>query len=305
MASSTEAMEDGRLAVKYELWDDMTDQYRRYAARIAAFQTLAEVVGALPFSEWVDRVPTFHRKQMLVAKIQDEVGHGHVMARVAEDLGLSREQVIEDFLDGKTKLLSIFHYGFDAWEEIGPAALLMNSAAIVQFQSLEQGTYLPYARALRKIEKEESFHYHHALDLTHEVLTTGTPEQRAIVQDAFEVWLPRMLAYFGPPDSDTVVDNTMYKLGLKVDSNDTLRQRWLAKIIPVFEQLGVEVPHDLVHLDEDRGEWVYATPDWAETNAMIQQGGPRAADWEAMLRDSFSRNAPYKQAALNADLVAV
>src|SRR5581483_2356697 len=118
--------------------------------------------------------------------------------------------------------------------------LMQNSAAIVQFQSLMGGTYLPYVRALKKIAVEEGFHYHHAMDLTHEVLTNGTPAQRALVQQAFETWLVRVLGYFGPPDLDTVEGNRMYQVGLKVDANETLRQRWLSKIIPVFQKLGVE-----------------------------------------------------------------
>ena len=289
---------DDRLAEKRELWSDMSDDYRRGAARIAAFQALAEIVGVLPFSEWVERAPDFKRKQMLIAKIQDEVGHGHVMFRVAEDLGLDREDIIQGFTDGDTKLLNIFHYGFDAWEQLGPAALLMNSAAIVQFQSLKNGTYLPYVNALRKIEKEESFHYHHALDLTHEVLNTGTAEQRALVQEAFETWLPRLLAYFGPPDSHEVHENRMYQLGLKVDSNDDLRQRWLDRIIPVFVDLGVEVDPDLVRHDGE--QWIYREPDWVEIKQMLRDGGPRAADWRDHISSSMKRNRRYRRASFAA-----
>lgn len=296
--AATAVAADDRLDEKYELWSEMSDDYRRGAARIAAFQALAEIVGVLPFSEWVDRVPDFKRKQMIIAKVQDEVGHGHVMFRVAEDLGLDREDIIQGFTDGDTKLLNIFHYGFETWEELGPAALLMNSAAIVQFQSLKNGTYLPYARALRKIEKEESFHYHHALDLTHEVLNTGTAEQQSLVQQAFETWLPRLLAYFGPPDSDVVHENRMYQLGLKVDSNDDLRQRWLDRIIPVFEDLGVEVDPDLVHHDGER--WVFPEPDWDEIKQMLRDGGPRAAEWRDHITSSMKRNRRYRLASLAA-----
>lgn len=292
--------EGGRLDRRYELWDTMPDGYREAAARIASFQALAEVVGVLPFAEWVDRVPDFMRRQMLVAKVQDEVGHGHVMARVAEDLGVTREQILEDYLSGESKLLNIFHYGFETWEEVGPGALLMNSAAIVQFQSLHGGTYLPYSRALRKIEKEESFHYHHALDLTHELITRGSPRQRALVQQAFDTWLPRLLAYFGPPDGDKVQDNAMYQFGLKVDSNDVLRQRWLTRIIPVFEDLGVHVDPSLVHFDEERGEWWYTEQDWTAIKRLIKHGGPRTQDWTGHIRRSVEDNRVYRDAALQA-----
>lgn len=289
---------DHRLETRYELWSDMSEEYRRGAAKIASFQALAEIVGVLPFAEWVDRVPDYQRKQMMIAKVQDEVGHGHVMFRVAEDLGTSRETIINEFLDGHTPVLNIFHYGFETWEEVGPGALLMNSAAIVQFQSLKHGTYLPYARALKKIEKEESFHYHHALDLIHEMMLEGTDEQRALVQQGFETWLPRLLAYFGPPDSGTVAENGMYRLGLKVDSNDDLRQRWLDKMIPVFKGLGVRVDGELVRYDNSRSRWVFPEPDWDEISRLLDEGGPRVQDWHDTIATSIRRNAPYRRAAL-------
>jgi ring-1,2-phenylacetyl-CoA epoxidase subunit PaaA len=287
-----------RLARKYELWSEMPEGYREAAARIASFQALAEVVGVLPFAEWIDRAPDYSRKQMLVAKVQDEVGHGHVTARVAEDLGLPRERILADFVEGRTNLLNIFHYGFESWEEIGPAALLMNSSAIVQFQALHHGTYLPYARALRKIEKEESFHYHHAMDMTHQTMVLGTAEQRQRAQEAFETWLPRLLAYFGPPDSETYRSNPMYKFGLKVRSNDELRQQWLTKIVPVFQELGVHVDPQLARFDEERQEWDYASPDWVETKRIIKEGGPRTEQWRSHVAGSLERNAVYREVSL-------
>ena len=296
-ARSAEAV-DPRLARRYELWDDMSAAYRAAASRIASFQALAELVGVLPFAEWVPRVPDYARKQMLIAKIQDEVGHGQVTSRVAEDLGVAREQILNDFAEGRTKLLNIFHYGFDTWEEVGPAALLMNSAAIVQFQSLHQGTYLPYARALRKIEKEESFHYHHALDHTHQTMTYGTARQRQLVQDAFDIWLPRLLAYYGPPDAGTVAGNEMYQFGLKVTANDDLRQAWLTKIIPVFSKLGVHVDQSLVRWDDGAQTWRYQAPDWAEVKRILTDGGPRYADWQEKVAKSLERNAIYRDVLL-------
>lgn len=293
-ATARSDVPDQRLARKYELWDEMPEGYREAAARITSFQALSELVGVLPFSEWIDQVPDYARKQMLIAKVQDEVGHGQVTARVAEDLGMPREQIITDFVDGKTKLLNVFHYGFESWEEIGPAALLLNSAAIVQFQALDRGTYLPYARALRKIEKEESFHYHHALDHTHQTMAYGTAEQRRRVQEAFETWLPRLLAYFGPPDSDTYQDNAMFRFGLKVESNDTLRQLWLTKIIPIFEELGVHVDPSLARYDDERGKWTYVPTDWTEVKRMLKEGGPRRNDWRAMIVASLERNSVYR-----------
>lgn len=297
--SANQTLSD-RLVVKYERWDEMSEEYMAAAARVAAFQSLAELVGVMPFGEWIGRAPDFARKQMLIAKVQDEVGHGHVMARVAEDLGISREQILQDFVDGRSKLLNIFHYRFETWEEVGPAALLMNSAAIVQFQSLDQGTYLPYARALKKIEKEEGFHYHHALDLTHQVLTEGDFEHRERVQRAFDTWFPRLLAYFGPPDSETIGNSFAYQVGIKVDSNDDLRQRWLAKIVPVFRELGVHVDPELASLDEETGTWSYVEIDWRTVKDTINNGGPMYERWVARISDSLTRNEMYRNATLTA-----
>jgi ring-1,2-phenylacetyl-CoA epoxidase subunit PaaA len=279
----------------YELWDPMPDEVREGARRFATVQALNEMVGVLQYVEWLDRTPSHTRRQMLMAKIQDEVGHGHVVARVAEDLGMPRERILVDYLEGRTKLHNIFHYSFATWEELGPGLLLTNSAAIMQFQSLAKGVYLPYSRALRKVEREESFHYQHALDLTHEILTHGDAEQRRRVQDGFELWLPRILAYLGPPDTDTLPDNPMWQIGMKPDGNDAVRQAWLTKIIPVFRKLGVHVDPALVH-QTPSGEWQFAMPDWAATKKVIANGGPssqRRLDW---VRRVLDRNARYRRA---------
>lgn len=295
---ATNIADDVRLSTKYELWSEMPEGYREGAARVAAFQSLAEVVGVLPFAEWMDRVPDYSRKQMYIAKIQDEVGHGHVMARVAEDLGIPREKILNDFVEGRTKLLNIFHYGFESWEEIGIAALLMNSSAIVQFQSLDKGTYLPYVRALKKIEKEEGFHYHHALDLSHQVMVEGTKDQRDRVQQGFETWFPRLLGYFGPPDSDSVKENPLYKWGIKVDSNDDIRQRWISKIVPVVKGLGVHVDESLAKFNDDTQQWDYLEVDWAEIRSIITNGGPRFQDHIDSVKSSIVENDKYRRAAL-------
>lgn len=289
-----------RLEPKREAYSEMSDEYRATARRIAEFQTLAELVGVLPYAEWVDRVPDYQRKQMLIAKIQDEVGHGHVTARVAEDLGGSREQVLIDFAEGRSKLLNIFHYRIESWEAVGPAAILQNSAAIVQFQSLKQGTYLPYARALKKIEKEESFHYHHAMDLIHEIMTNGTEEQRHLAQESFETWFPRLLAYFGPPDSDRIEDNPAWQMGLKVDSNDELRQRWVDRILPAVQDLGIKIDPELAWYDEDEEHWRFPETEWDEVKTVLKEGGPAYRDWVEHVRASLDRNELYRGAALRA-----
>lgn len=279
----------------YELHDDMPDEVRTGAARFASVQALNEMVGVLPFAAWLDRAPSYARKQMLIAKIQDEVGHGHVTARVAEDLGVDRESILVDFVEGRAKAHNIFHYDFESWEEFGPGLLLMNSAAILQFQSLMKGVYLPYARALRKIEREESFHYQHALDMTHEVLTYGDAAQRHRAQEGFDRWLPRVLAYFGPPDTETITSNAMWKCGLKPNGNDELRQKWLGKIIPVVRKIGVRVTTEQANEEPD-GTWSFTMPDWAEVKRVIRNGGPASQQRLDWVRGALVRNARLRHA---------
>jgi ring-1,2-phenylacetyl-CoA epoxidase subunit PaaA len=136
------------------------------------------------------------------------------------------------------------------------------------------------------------------MDHTHQTMVRGTAAQRRLVQDAFETWLPRILAYFGPPDGDTHRDSALYRFGLKVASNDAIRQEWLAKIIPVFEKLGVRVDPALTYLDEESGTWWYAAPDWAEVKTMLRDGGPRLEQWRSQIADSLERNAVYRDVSL-------
>jgi ring-1,2-phenylacetyl-CoA epoxidase subunit PaaA len=169
----------------------------------------------------------------------------------------------------------------------------------VQFQSLRHGTYLPYARAVKKIEKEEGFHYHHALDLTHQTMTEGDSRSRSLVQSAFDAWFPRVLAYFGPPDTIEHKRNPVYQMGLKVHSNSELRARWVAKIVPIFDGLGVRIDPALATVDDD-GTWVAAPLDWDSVYAIIKRGGPRRQDWIEAISESVQRNDEYRQLALNA-----
>ena len=292
-----------RLSARYERDEVPGDAYAAAAAKIAAFQCGAELIGVLPFAEWIDRAPDYARQQMLIAKVQDEVGHGHVMARVAEDLGTTRDSILDDYIEGRSSVLNIFHYGFESWEELGPGALLMNSAAIVQFQSLKHGTYLPYARGLEKIEKEESFHYHHALDLTHELLSAGGEQRQAVVA-GFETWFPRVLAYFGPGDSDSFSANPMFQMGLKVDSNDDIRQRWLSKVIPALKAVGMPVDPGLVRFDAEADRWVHIDVAWDNVKSMLANGGPRLDDWLTKLTRWRTTNALYRDVARNAVVAA-
>jgi ring-1,2-phenylacetyl-CoA epoxidase subunit PaaA len=269
--------------------DPMPESYRQHALRIASFQTLAELVGVLLFSDWLERVPAFIRKQMITAKVQDEVGHGHVMARVAEDLGGNRLTILEDYLEGRSKLLNVFHYEFQTWPEIAVGAILQNSAAIVQFQSLVKGSYLPYVRALRKILPEESFHFHQARNLIQTLLEQRDPVVRRQLEEGLALWFPRVLAYFGPPEGERFWSNKMVQFRLKMASNEALRQAWLTRIVPVLEQLGLQIPDPRLRRRED-GTWEYTEPDWEEVRRVIAGQGPASARRREQVRSIYERN---------------
>lgn len=265
--------------------DSLPEPYVQEVSRIMGFQALAEIVGGTMVAEWVPRAPSLQRKLMYTAKVQDELGHAQVLLRACEDLGLTREKILEDYLAGKSKLLNIFHYGFDTWEEMAVSMLLQNSAAIVQFQSLVQGSYRPYVRALQKIMKEESFHYNLALDMIKVIARNGTSRQIQLMQEAIDLWYPRLLAYFGPSEAGKPLSNAL-RWRIKVDLNDTIREQWLTKIVSKIHALGFEI-HDPLLKETSEGKWSYTMPDWNEVRYVIDGNGPRSHHWTTFIADCY------------------
>jgi ring-1,2-phenylacetyl-CoA epoxidase subunit PaaA len=268
-----------------ELGDPMPDAYREQAVRIMGFQCLAEIVGGLMFAEWIPRTPGLLRKMMLTAKIQDEMGHAHYVLRTCEELGLSRDRIIEDYLSGTSKLLNVFHYRIETWQEWPIAALLQNSGALVQFRSLVKTSFAPYARALKRILKEESFHYHNALDLARRI--TAQPDQLSLVQAGLDKWWMPVLAYFGPPDADSAHSARNLSWRLKVDSNDALRQSWLTQIVPLVREMGLTIPDEQLAFDQTAQRWTYTEPDWVETKAIIKGGRPETEHWRSLIERNY------------------
>ncbi len=269
-----------------ELTDPMPEGYRQLASRIIGFQSLSEIVGGMMYGEWVGRTPGLLRKMMLTAKIQDEMGHAHYTLRICEDLGLSRQQIIEDYLSGKTKLLNVFHYRIETWHEWPISALLNNSAAIVQFKSLSKVSLQPYARAIKRIMKEESFHYHNALNLTSQLCELGGSHLEGVQAGLEKWWLP-VLAYFGLPDSATFATQQSARWGLKMHSNDYLRQQWLTKMVPLVRSLGLTIPDERLNWNEERQEWDYTSPDYNEVKRIMKGGGPASEYWLKTVTDSY------------------
>ncbi len=284
---------------KIEATDWMPDEYRTSVLRFVEMHANSELMGVLPERDWILRAPTLRRKLALTAKIQDEVGHAQLLYRVAEDLGKPRDAMIEDLLAGRTKFHNVFHYPTRSWADIGVIAWLVDAAAIVAQQALRDSSYAPYARTMRKICWEESVHIMHGRDVV-VTLATGTPEQRAMVQEALDRWWPPLMQMHGPR-SPREKDRDLY-WRIKAKTSEELRQEFLGIYVPRIRELGLMLPDPALRLDEAEGEWRYTEPDWDELRAVVTGHGPASAgrvafrrlnwDEQAWVRTSMARTRP-------------
>ena len=269
--------------------DDVPDEYFAEVRKMVVFQSVAEIVGTTMVASWVGKAPTFLRKQIITAKVQDEIGHGQVCTRVAEDLGVSRENLIEGYLSGRYKLLNAFQYDIDSWAEFAISSILNNSAAMVQFRTLVHGSYGPYVRALKKIITEESFHYQQALDLVRTLLDDGE-SWRPGIQAGLDKWFPIMLAFFGPAQEDPVRAELLQRWRIKPRTNEEIRQQWLTKIVPVLEGFNLSLPDPALALDAETGRWAYTEPDWREVKRVIDGQGPASERRRELVRQGWERH---------------
>jgi ring-1,2-phenylacetyl-CoA epoxidase subunit PaaA len=246
---------------KVEATDWMPDEYRTAVLRFVEMHANSELMGVLPEREWIMRAPTLRRKLALTSKVQDEVGHAQLLYRVAEDLGKSRAQMVEDLLDGKTKFHNVFHYPTKTWADIGVIAWLVDAAAIVAQQALRDSSYAPYARTMRKICWEESVHIMHGRDVV-VTMVTGTPEQRAMIQEALDRWWGPLMQMHGPR-SPREKDRDLH-WRIKAKTSEELRQEFLGIYVPRLWELGLTLPDPELRHDEATDTWLYGEPDWQE-----------------------------------------
>jgi ring-1,2-phenylacetyl-CoA epoxidase subunit PaaA len=255
------------------------------------FHMMSEIVGPVHEFRWVPRAPSLHAKLVFAAKSQDEIGHGLMLMRVCEDLtGKSRAEYIEQILDGPPRFMNIFHYPWDEWVDPAIVAWLIDGAEIERQATLLRSSYGPYARAMRKIVKEEGFHHHCGRYLIGQMMD-GTPGQRSAVQRGVDRWWLRTLAMFGPSDENSKHGPTLMAYGLKLSHNEALRQSFLTKYVPQIRAMGVEVPDDKLSRDEETGRWTYTEPDWAEFSSLLRGGSPVGADLQRELREARGANA--------------
>jgi len=259
--------------IKIEPKDAMPEAYRRTLIRQISQHAHSEIVGQLPESNWITRAPSLKRKAILLAKVQDEAGHGLYLYSAAETLGVSRDQLLEELHAGKAKYSSIFNYPTLSWADIGAIGWLVDGAAIMNQIPLCRCSYGPYARAMIRVCKEESFHQRQGFDIMMS-LCKGTPEQKAMAQDALNRWWWPAVMMFGPPDDQSVHSAQSAAWKIKLLSNDELRQRFVDQTVPQAEYLGLSLPDKDLKWNEIRGRYDFGAIDWEEFFRVVKGDGP-------------------------------
>jgi len=258
---------------KIEPQDWMPDAYRKTLVRQISQHAHSEIVGMLPEGNWISRAPSLKRKAILLAKVQDEGGHGLYLYSAAETLGTSRDQMLDGLHAGKAKYSSIFNYPTLTWADVGTIGWLVDGAAILNQVPICRCSYGPYARAMIRICKEESFHQRQGFESLM-TLMAGTQAQREMVQDAVNRWWWPVLAMFGPPDADSPNSAQGMRWGIKRISNDDLRQKFVDATVPQAKILGVSLPDPDLKWNEDRGHYDYGAIDSNDFWAVVNGNGP-------------------------------
>jgi ring-1,2-phenylacetyl-CoA epoxidase subunit PaaA len=260
---------DGRIEPR----DAMPDGYRKTLIRQIAQHAHSEIIGMQPEGNWISRAPSLRRKAILMAKVQDEAGHGLYLYAAAETLGVDRADLLDLLHNGRQKYSSIFNYPTLTWADIGAIGWLVDGAAIVNQVPLCRCSYGPYARAMVRVCKEESFHQRQGFEILH-TLCNGTPAQKAMAQDALDRWWWPSLMMFGPPDADSTHSAQSMAWGIKRHSNDELRQRFVDMTVPQADVLGLRVPDDRLRYDEESGHYSFTEPDFSELYEVVKGNGP-------------------------------
>jgi ring-1,2-phenylacetyl-CoA epoxidase subunit PaaA len=256
----------------------------------------SEVVGMLPEGNWITRAPTLRRKLILLAKVQDEAGHGLYIYCGTETLGVDRHELIQQLLDGKAKYSSIFNYPTLSWAVMGVIGLFVDGAAIVNQTLRAHTSDGPYARAMVRICKEENFHKKQGFELI-ATLAAGTSEQKAMAQDAVDRWWWPSLMMFGPSDASSPNSAELIRWRVKRESNDTLRQRFVDLTVPQARAVGLTLPDPALRYDEETKHWHFGEIDWAEFKQVIAGNGPCNHERLAARRDAHEEGAWVRDAA--------
>ena len=275
---------------KIEPRDWMPEKYRATLKRQISQHAHSEIIGMQPEGNWLLRAPSLRAKQVLLAKIQDEAGHGLYLYSVAETLGVSRQEMNEQLHSGKAKYSSIFNYPTITWADMGAVGWLVDGAAIVNQVSLQRTSYGPYARGMVRICKEESFHQRQGYEIMVQ-MAQGTPEQKEMAQDALNRFWEPSLMMFGPHDSDSANSSQSMKWKIKRETNDNLRQKFIDRTIPQIEFLNLELPDSRIKWNEERGHYDHPPFNWDEFWNVVNGNGPCNTE-----RLEYHKKAQYENA---------
>jgi len=283
--------------IKIEPKDWMPDAYRKTNTRQISQHAHSEIVGMLPEGNWISRAPSLKRKAILIAKVQDEAGHGLYLYSAAETLGTSREQMIDDLHSGKAKYSSIFNYPTLTWADMGAVGWLVDGAAILNQVMLCRTSYGPYARAMVRICKEESFHQRQGFDSLL-VLSKGTPEQRAMCQDAINRWWWPSMMMFGPKDAESTNSDQSMKWKIKRKTNDELRQNFVDMAAEQVKLLNMTLPDPDLKWNEEKKHYDFGEINWDEFWAVVKGNGPCNKQRLAARNKAHAEGAWVREAAM-------
>jgi ring-1,2-phenylacetyl-CoA epoxidase subunit PaaA len=276
--------------------DDMPDAYRQTLIRQIAQHAHSEIIGMQPEGNWITRAPSLRRKAILMAKVQDEAGHGLYLYSAAETLGVDRAELLDKLMSGRQKYSSIFNYPTLTWADCGAIGWLVDGAAIMNQVPLQRTSYGPYARAMVRICKEESFHQRQGYEIMI-AMANGTDEQKRMAQDALNRWWWPSLMMFGPPDENSPNTAQSMRWRIKRETNDELRQRFVDVTVPQAEFLRLKVPDPDLKWNEEKGGYDFGEIDWEEFYAVVRGEGPVAKERMKARRQAWEDGAWVREAA--------
>lgn len=276
--------------------DWMPEKYRKQLVRMMSQHAHSEIVGMLPEGNWITRAPSLRRKVSLLAKVQDEAGHGLYLYSATETLGVDRTELLHQLHTGKAKYSSIFNYPTQSWADIGAIGWLVDGAALINQVMLQRTSYGPYSRAMVRICKEESFHHRQGFEII-TILAKGTPEQKKMAQDALNRWWWPSLMMFGPDDKHSPNSAELMKWKVKRESNDDLRQKFIDRTVPQGHFLGLTFPDPDLKFNESTGHWEIGTINWDEFNNVIKGNGPCNRERVSARKNADANGSWVRQAA--------
>lgn len=289
---------DAKIAAKkrIEPRDWMPQGYRKTLVRQIAQHAHSEIIGMQPEGDWIASAPSLRRKAILLAKVQDEAGHGLYLYAAAETLGVDRAELTERLIEGRQKYSSIFNYPSLTYADVGVIGWLVDGAAICNQVPLCRTSFGPYARAMVRICKEESFHQRQGYELLMRMME-GTESQRRMVQDAVDRWWWPSLMMFGPPDAESPNTQRSLEWGIKIDTNDALRRKFVDMTVPQADKLGVTLPDPELAWNEESGQYDFGEPDWNEFKQVVSGNGPRNTERVARRRAAHEKGGWVREAA--------